>query len=108
MVDSPTPSEEPLPEQSDSPVTVKPITLAEFLESTPPNVEMSISDLALRKSSQYSSWMEFQQPDIQLHCSSDVCNGVRTFRCTEGGAKVDKNGYHRVHSLRVPELSAHN
>ncbi len=53
---------------------------------------MSISDLAVRKSSQYGgTFLEMLEPDIQLHCDSDVCNGVRVFQCTTGGGTINTN-----------------
>lgn len=59
-------------------------TLAEFLESIPPNRMTHINDL--------SSWMHgrfnaFNAPEIQLHCENQACNGVRFFRCTSGKNK---------------------
>ena len=59
-----------------------PISLAEFLESTPPNQIALISDLAERKFSQnYGSQLDLiRTPDIQLHCTSESCNGPRFFR----------------------------
>jgi len=55
-------------------------TLAEFLESTPPNSQVQISDL-FKLSSNSTSWL-MRTPDIQLHCTSDQCSGTRTFRNT--------------------------
>ena len=60
-------------------------TLAEFLESTPPNVLKPISDLAVLRHGHNNAWMEIQKPDIQLHCSSDTCDGIRIFNCIFGG-----------------------
>ncbi|MHC4913346.1 MAG: hypothetical protein ACYTE5_10190 [Planctomycetota bacterium] len=52
-------------------------TIAEFLESTPPNQLIHISDL--------SEWREYagdklnviRTPEIQLHCDHENCNGIR-------------------------------
>ena len=52
-------------------------TLAEFLESTPPNARIQISDLVERKANSWS----IKEPDIQLHCTSDKCSGTRSFCC---------------------------
>lgn len=69
-------------------------TLAEFLESTPPNQIIHISDLAHRISMQYSSYDGFKAPEIQLHCDDESCNGVRFFRCTSGkDQKLKSNEY---------------
>lgn len=61
-------------------------TIAEFLESTPPNQLIHISDLSLWKSS-YGGGMhnEMNTPEIQLHCDHENCNGIRFFRCVSGG-----------------------
>lgn len=59
-----------------------PIEMTEFYESIPPNQQVYISDL--------SNWMAIgtryghtiNTPQIQLHCSNELCNGTRFFRCT--------------------------
>lgn len=69
-------------------------SLAEFLESTPPNQLIHISDLAHRVSGQYSIYDGFNAPEIQLHCDNEVCNGVRFFRCTSGkNQKLKSNDF---------------
>ena len=61
-------------------------TLSEFLQSTPPNQRRHISDLSVKKVEHIGPHptvsMEFNTPDLELHCSDDSCNGVRFFRCT--------------------------
>ncbi len=62
------------------------VSIAEFLESSPPNHKVILEDL---------SKVEFvpgrgksdvlNTPDLQLHCSSEHCNGTRFFRCTNSG-----------------------
>lgn len=58
-------------------------TFAEFLESSPPNQSIDISDLITEK------WIGAQQvdclktPEIQLHCPEESCNGIRFHRCTK-------------------------
>jgi len=61
-----------------------PITVAEFLEGSPPNTECDISDLFREKivSSAYRECLN--TPELQLHCTTDSCNGVRFFRCISG------------------------
>jgi hypothetical protein len=51
--------------------------LAEFLESTPPYVTEEISDLCEVCG---ANWV-IARPDIQLHCSSKACEGLRFFNC---------------------------
>lgn len=58
------------------------IPFSEFLESTPPSVETRISDLTETVSGPNDSqWYELLQPELQLHCASEACNGTRFFRC---------------------------
>lgn len=58
-------------------------TFSEFLESSPPNQSVEISDLIIEK------WVGPRQleclktPEIQLHCPEETCNGIRFHRCTE-------------------------
>lgn len=61
-------------------------TVTEFFEGTPPNRVSHISDL-----SRYSAVGNYYRdvmrtPEIQLHCPSDSCNGVRFFRCISGSS----------------------
>ncbi len=69
-------------------------TIAEFLESTPPNQLIHISDLAQWKTSTYRSYDEMRTPEIQLHCDHEKCNGTRFFRCVSGaGEELDSTNY---------------
>ena len=60
-------------------------TLYEFLQSTPPNQWRHISDLSVSQhvDAYASISKEINTPELELHCSSDLCNGLRFFRCTE-------------------------
>ncbi len=58
--------------------------IAEFLESTPPNQVIHISDLSEWKRNQYRAYKGMRTPEIQLHCDHEKCNGVRFFRCVSG------------------------
>lgn len=58
-------------------------TIAEFLESTPPNQLIHISDLSEWHAG-YNPHNEMRTPEIQLHCNHENCNGVRFFRCVSG------------------------
>jgi hypothetical protein len=58
-------------------------TIVDFLEGVPPNQFVHISDLVEYK---YVAAVGgragiLRTPEIQLHCTSDSCNGVRFFRC---------------------------
>jgi hypothetical protein len=69
-------------------------TVAEFLESTPPNQLIHISDLAYRESTQYGIYDTMRTPEIQLHCDHDDCNGIRFFRCVSGeGTNLNVKDY---------------
>lgn len=70
-------------EQEQTEVTYQ--TLSEFLQSTPPNQWRHISDLSVSQhvDAYASISQEINKPELELHCSSDLCNGFRFFRCTE-------------------------
>jgi hypothetical protein len=69
----------------------KQITFAEFLESTPPSqtikVTQAIKENIFSGTGQVLS-VELQTPQLQLHCASDDCNGLRVFRFSGGDVKV--------------------
>ena len=50
-------------------------TIAEFLESTPPNQLIHISDLSKWKVTQYCSYNAMRTPEIQLHCDDEESMG---------------------------------
>lgn len=60
------------------------VSLADFLESTPPNQLLAISDLTQVNYYGAANQLlgEMRTPDLQLHCTSDKCNGLRFFRCS--------------------------
>lgn len=65
--------------------------VSDFLEATPPNRVSHISDLSEHKSVNGYCRNILNTPDIQLHCPSDACNGIRFFRCISGkGAEKEK------------------
>ena len=60
-------------------------TLSEFLQNTPPNQWRNISNLSVPQNiGPYpnSTSRAINEPDLKLHCSDDLCNGDRFFRCT--------------------------
>ncbi len=64
---------------------IKYLTMAEFLEGTPPNRTINISDLwVMRYPPQRGSYKALQTPEIKLHCSHEKCKGERFFRCISG------------------------
>jgi len=60
------------------------LSLADFLETIPPSQLLDVSDLATTRHhpEKNASFDEVCTPDLQLHCTSDACNGTRFFRCT--------------------------
>ena len=63
-------------EQTEREVTYQ--TFSEFLQNTPPNQSVHISDLVDPYSSE-----RINAPDLILHCSHESCNGDRFFRCID-------------------------
>ena len=59
-------------------------SLTEFLESTPPNQMIQISDLSKWKREPWGVVHTIRTPEIQIHCNHESCNGVRFYRCVEG------------------------
>ncbi|MEI6153673.1 MAG: hypothetical protein WCQ90_06270 [Deltaproteobacteria bacterium] len=69
-------------------------TIAEFLESTPPNQLIHISDLCQWSTSGGYGHNDMRTPEIQLHCEHESCNGIRFFRCVkDGGRQLGINDY---------------
>ncbi len=62
-------------------------TIAEFLESTPPNQLIHISDLSHYTYTPHGSQNVMRTPEIQLHCDHENCNGIRFFRSVSGKDK---------------------
>lgn len=61
------------------------IPFSEFLESVPPGTLTNISDLTAARYYQGGNYAGhgLVTPEIQLHCPSDPCNGMRFFRRTD-------------------------
>lgn len=55
---------------------------SDFLESTPPNQRIYISNL-VNVLTRFDSTFTYKikKPEIQLHCEDESCNGIRFFRC---------------------------
>lgn len=62
------------PEKGEQPL----IGLAEFLESHPPGSRAEVRGVIVHR---IGSVDQFLKPDVQLHCSSEKCGGIRIFRC---------------------------
>ena len=59
----------------------KPRTFADFLESCGPDSSQYVSGLLGRD---YVGQTCLLTPEIELHCDSEICSGVRRFKCYEG------------------------
>jgi hypothetical protein len=66
------------------------ISFAEFLESVPPGQIRRISDLVKEYAGNTRYW-ELRTPQLILHCTTDICNGPRTYRRTGGDKHFQKN-----------------
>ena len=55
-------------------------TMAEFLESAPPNQTKDISDIAIYAT---GGVYKMLRPEIELHCNHERCKGTRFFRSTQ-------------------------
>jgi hypothetical protein len=66
------------------------ISFTEFLESTPPSVVKAVRDVCYETpiSSSGSLITKIRTPELLLHCTSDVCNGSRFFRFTDGDTHI--------------------
>ena len=65
-------------EQTETEITYQ--TFSEFLQNTPPNQGVFISDLAVPQEDRFFS--SLHTPVLELHCPDDLCDGDRFFRCT--------------------------
>src|SRR5437016_10786690 len=86
-----------MPDATENAHVKLPMKLAEFLESTPPNVIEQILDLC---EPQGLSWV-IAQPDLQLHCRSEPCQGVRLFHCTSNKIYVQDKTWARGFAIYV-------
>src|SRR6185312_6205249 len=70
-----------------------PKAFAEFLQSCPPGVSEELADICeTEKTSSYNHRM-VAEPDIQLHCPDDNCQGTRFFRCTSSHVYLNDKGW---------------
>lgn len=66
-----------------------PKKFAEFLESTPPE---TVEDIAKLCEQVGANW-RVGTPDIQLHCSSEACDGLRFFKCIDNNIYPKENSW---------------
>ncbi len=72
--------------------------ISEFLESTPPNQRINISDLVTFNGQRWE--YKINTPEIRLHCQDEHCNGTRFFRCTNGNDKIISSNGFTFHYLK--------
>jgi hypothetical protein len=85
-------SEEPAQGPPQTAPEPEPITFAEFLEGVPPSQMVKTTNLWSRE--RYSSGTPYhglQTPQLQVHCTSQACNGLRFFRFKDGGTVFSKD-----------------
>jgi hypothetical protein len=75
-------------------VVPAPISFAEFLESSPPSGHPVLVDGLFHRRALPggSTYYELDVPQLQLHCTSDDCNGLRFFRYNDGDRVLGKDG----------------
>lgn len=79
--------------KTENKIEQKDILLAEFFESTPPSASVWVKNAF--KVTRYTNGRiehELNTPQLQLHCTSDVCNGLRFFRFTDGNRTAYADG----------------
>ncbi|MBO9644714.1 MAG: hypothetical protein J7603_16490 [Pseudacidovorax sp.] len=73
-------------------------SISDFLEDFPPNQLTHISDISEHKFVTNIGFANVMRtPEIQLHCPSDSCNGVRFFRCVSGQGKRLKEQFEFIY-----------
>jgi len=71
----------------------EPISFAEFLEGIPPSQNIKIKDLCAQKHNPGVGYFyQLQAPELQLHCTSNACNGLRFFRFAAGSRSFPQVG----------------
>jgi len=71
---------------------------AEFLENCPPNQVADISDID-SDIIHASDAFQLHTPELSLHCSSDLCNGTRIFRCIGGPHRVPRDKTYNIYLI---------
>lgn len=61
--------------------------MADFLEAQPPGSAAYIQDFHVKVGGTWTT----HQPDLQLHCDSDLCNGKRVFRSSSNPGLIQSD-----------------
>jgi hypothetical protein len=83
----------PKPEQSEAATEEQPITLAEFLQTIPPDVTRLVGDAITWRDAGHHKYASLETPVLLMHCDHEVCGGVRTFETTEEHTGVSDSRY---------------
>ena len=71
------------------------LSIADFLESHPPNQAARISNIQVNYSQ--LNYRGLYTPELQLHCSNEACNGTRFFRCITSPPKLIEGTWQLVY-----------
>jgi hypothetical protein len=69
-------------------------TFAEFLETTPPDSTEEVRERSQRRANFTGLYLRL--PDLELHCDSEKCGGVRTFYSTSGSISLKADEVNEV------------
>jgi hypothetical protein len=84
-------TEEPL--QLSQAAEPDPITFAEFLETVPPSQTRTVADLCKATLFPNEAARILNTPELQLHCTSEPCNGLRFFRFQGEAPQLKENRF---------------
>jgi hypothetical protein len=65
--------------EAEAPAKPAMITVKEFLESVPPGQQRLVSDMGKKERGMHGINLRFRFPELQLHCESNECAGLRFF-----------------------------
>jgi hypothetical protein len=66
-----------------------PVSMAEFLQTAPPDIPRAITDLATYDPKTPTVNYRLTLPDIQLYCEASGCDGTRTFTTADTGSPME-------------------
>ncbi len=88
QMNTPTENRQGLADQPPTPTT----TFAEFLEGFPPSQTVETAEAWDNESRGTSKYPAIQKFQLQLHCTTNSCNGLRFFRYLNGDRFFDSDG----------------
>src|SRR5882724_10724399 len=75
--------EEAMTAEATQPLAAEPITVKEFFETVSPGRNMAVKALSEKKLGTHGVSYSFLLPVLELHCTTESCNGVRFFEPLE-------------------------